>query len=248
MASHVLLTHTTLPVPSHCAQLTADQAGAVIGKGGATIQDIRTRTGANVKIVSRNRQQFAIVEAADSKAGQAAETEVRRVIASSATTSGGGRVERQERSPRAPRERAAHEPGAPHKSFALPDPTMTVVLVGPRGATVRALEEETGATIEVERDSGRVTISGSTQSIVDNASARVQATVSGIVKCTSGAGCGGWAKKGELFCPRCSRAREGGEAADDANLEARRAQREGHRSREKAVSRARDNKTAGRDY
>jgi polyribonucleotide nucleotidyltransferase len=266
------------PSPAFILQvpLTVDQAGAVIGKGGATIQEIRAKTGANVKVVSRNRTQVASIEAADARSGEAAEREVRRIIASASmgaerrdappggargganggdrdreegfTTVGGDRAATRgekgavERSPRS----APPSTSGPSRSLRLPDPTLTVVLVGPRGVTVRSLEEETGATIDVDRITGGVTVSGPTKDVVEAACARVLATVSGVAKCSSGTTCGGWAKVGELYCPRCSRARTMGEAGDEAGFQVKAGRAANSERREKGVAAARDAKTAGR--
>jgi len=147
-----------------------------------------------------------------------------------------------ERSPRS----APPSTSGPSRSLRLPDPTLTVVLVGPRGVTVRSLEEETGAMIDVDRITGGVTVSGPTNDVVEAACARVLATVSGVAKCSSGTTCGGWAKVGELYCPRCSRARTMGEAGDEAGFQVKAGRAANSERREKGVAAARDAKTAGR--
>ncbi len=195
--------------------LARGQAGAVIGVSGANVKAIRASTGANIRVSRRGRTEYAVIEAPSDEAGRAAEAAVREAAATAQPppprVGGAGNVTRA----RVPASAAAAEGHAHKKRFGISDASLVAVVLGPKGATVRALEAETGAAIIAEKETpGFLIVSGGSDDIVNAAIARIQTHIAGYVKCGSGATCGGWALKGELFCPRCARASRDGEAAD----------------------------------
>lgn len=232
------------PVPAFRAQieLQKGQAGALIGEKGATVQKLRADTGATVSVSRRGRVEYAVIEATSQDAGQAAEAQVRRIIASATESrpSAGGAGGGERRATAAAKAAASH---AHSKAFMLPDVSLTAVVLGVRGSTIRALESETGATIVVDKDNeGRIVVSGGSASLVDAAIDRIRAHIAGFKRCGTGASCLGWAVQGKAFCPRCNRLKETGEAADAEVRNDSRARTQQRRHREKAVSAARSAK------
>jgi polyribonucleotide nucleotidyltransferase len=72
------------------------------------------------------------------------------------------------------RPRAEVSPNAPKITSTHIDPEKIGLLIGPGGKTIRALQEETGAQIDVQ-DDGTVTISAATTAAADDALARIEA-------------------------------------------------------------------------
>jgi hypothetical protein len=101
-----------------------------------------------------------------------------------------------------------------------------------------------GTTIEVNRDAGRVTVSGPSQTAVNTGVDRVLATVHGYRACSAGNGCYGFAPPGGIFCTRCTRLKAEGEGADRARGEARASRPDQDRERTDTRSRQRDTKEA----
>ncbi|MGE0376970.1 MAG: polyribonucleotide nucleotidyltransferase [Planctomycetaceae bacterium] len=72
------------------------------------------------------------------------------------------------------RPRAAVSPHAPKITTTKIDPEKIGLLIGPGGKTIRAMQEQTGAQIDVQ-DDGTVTISAATSASADEALARIEA-------------------------------------------------------------------------
>lgn len=72
------------------------------------------------------------------------------------------------------RPRASVSPHAPRLQQTKIDPEKIGMLIGPGGKTIRALQEETGTSIDIEED-GMVTIAGNNAAGVDDALARIEA-------------------------------------------------------------------------
>jgi polyribonucleotide nucleotidyltransferase len=73
-----------------------------------------------------------------------------------------------------PRPRREVAATAPRLKLVKIDSEKIGLLIGPGGKTVRAIQEETGAQIDIEED-GTVTVSGANLASVDDAVARVEA-------------------------------------------------------------------------
>ncbi len=72
------------------------------------------------------------------------------------------------------RPRAEVSPNAPKISTTKIDPEKIGLLIGPGGKTIRAMQEDTGAQIDVQ-DDGTVTVSAATAASADEAMARIEA-------------------------------------------------------------------------
>ncbi len=72
------------------------------------------------------------------------------------------------------RPRAAVSPNAPKICTTKIDPEKIGLLIGPGGKTIRAMQEDTGAQIDVQ-DDGTVTVSAATAASADEAMARIEA-------------------------------------------------------------------------
>ena len=209
-----------------------DACGKIIGRGGETIQQLQAQTGANIKVqpstdVGIGQQRRVTISGAPA-AVAAAKKMVEDFINDSTGTAhlsammgmhGGSRSDLPPPPPgtllpiAAP---AGYVPPPPRQTYGSDEPGITLPIttdmvgriIGRGGETIRRLQEESGARIQIERDQGQVRIRGTPQAI-EAAKRAVQDVISasphgGMLTSGAHGGGGGGGGGGMLALPAAS--------------------------------------------